>query len=44
MVVDEAQDISSAAFELIRAAVAETENDLFIVGMHTSGSIATKSF
>ncbi len=32
MVVDEAQDISSAAFELIRAAVAETENDLFIVG------------
>ncbi|WP_410968046.1 UvrD-helicase domain-containing protein, partial [Salmonella sp. SAL04281] len=31
MVVDEAQDISSAAFELIRAAVAETENDLFIV-------------
>lgn len=32
MVVDEAQDISSAAFELIRAAVAEAENDLFIVG------------
>ncbi len=32
MVIDEAQDISSAAFELIRAAVAEAENDLFIVG------------
>jgi len=32
MVVDEAQDISSAAFELIRIAVPEAENDLFIVG------------
>ncbi|WP_198551782.1 UvrD-helicase domain-containing protein, partial [Streptococcus pneumoniae] len=32
MVVDEAQDISNAAFELIRTAVAEAENDLFIVG------------
>lgn len=32
MVVDEAQDISSAAFELIRAAVEPAENDLFIVG------------
>ncbi|TIC80330.1 UvrD-helicase domain-containing protein [Crenobacter intestini] len=32
MVVDEAQDISSAAFELIRAAVGPAENDLFIVG------------
>ncbi len=32
MVVDEAQDISSAAFELIRAAVDPAENDLFIVG------------
>ena len=27
-----AQDISNAAFELIRTAVAEAENDLFIVG------------
>ncbi|MCY1506132.1 ATP-dependent DNA helicase Rep [compost metagenome] len=32
MVVDEAQDISNAAFELIRAAVEPAENDLFIVG------------
>jgi len=32
MVVDEAQDISAAAFELIRAAVPEAANDLFIVG------------
>lgn len=32
MVVDEAQDISSAAFELIRIAVPQAENDLFIVG------------
>ena len=32
MVVDEAQDISSAAFELIRTAVSPAENDLFIVG------------
>ena len=32
MVVDEAQDISAAAFELIRAAVPESENDLFLVG------------
>ncbi|MCD5329928.1 UvrD-helicase domain-containing protein [Chromobacterium piscinae] len=32
MVVDEAQDISSAAFELIRIAVPPAENDLFIVG------------
>ncbi len=32
MVVDEAQDISSAGFELIRAAVPLAENDLFIVG------------
>lgn len=32
MVVDEAQDISNAAFELIRAAVPPAENDLFIVG------------
>jgi superfamily I DNA/RNA helicase len=32
MVVDEAQDISAAAFELIRAAVPSAENDLFIVG------------
>lgn len=32
MVVDEAQDISAAAFELIRTAVPPTENDLFIVG------------
>jgi hypothetical protein len=32
MVVDEAQDISSSGFELIRAAVPEAENDLFIVG------------
>jgi len=32
MVIDEAQDISAAAFELIRAAVPVAENDLFIVG------------
>lgn len=32
MVVDEAQDISNAAFELIRTAVSPAENDLFIVG------------
>ncbi len=32
MVVDEAQDISNAGFELIRTAVKEAENDLFIVG------------
>jgi superfamily I DNA/RNA helicase len=32
MVVDEAQDISAAAFELIRAAVPVAANDLFIVG------------
>lgn len=32
MVVDEAQDISAAAFELIRAAVPADQNDLFIVG------------
>ena len=32
MVVDEAQDISNAAFELIRTAVPKAENDLFIVG------------
>lgn len=32
MIVDEAQDISSAAFELIRVAVPQAENDLFIVG------------
>jgi len=32
VVVDEAQDISAAAFELIRAAVPEGDNDLFIVG------------
>lgn len=32
MVIDEAQDISSAAFELIRAAVPVAANDLFIVG------------
>jgi hypothetical protein len=32
MVVDEAQDISAAGFQLIRAAVEATENDLFIVG------------
>lgn len=32
MVVDEAQDISAAAFELIRAAVPQNENDLFLVG------------
>jgi hypothetical protein len=32
MVVDEAQDISPAAFELIRAAVPVAQNDLFIVG------------
>ena len=30
--VDEAQDISAAAFELIRAAVPPGENDLFLVG------------
>jgi hypothetical protein len=32
MVVDEAQDISAAAYTLIRAAVPLAENDLFIVG------------
>lgn len=32
MVVDEAQDISNAGFELIRTAVEAAENDLFIVG------------
>lgn len=32
MVVDEAQDISAAAYELIRAAVPVAANDLFIVG------------
>lgn len=32
MVVDEAQDISPAAFELIREAVPHDDNDLFIVG------------
>lgn len=32
MVVDEAQDISAAAYTLIRAAVPKAENDLFIVG------------
>ena len=32
MVVDEAQDISAAAFSLIRAAVPSGANDLFIVG------------
>ena len=32
MIVDEAQDISAAAFTLIRAAVPSAENDLFIVG------------
>jgi len=32
MVVDEAQDISAAAYALIRAAVPVAENDLFIVG------------
>ncbi len=32
MIVDEAQDISAASFKLIRAAVPEAENDLFIVG------------
>jgi hypothetical protein len=32
MVVDEAQDISAAAFELIRAAVPVATNDLFVVG------------
>lgn len=32
MVVDEAQDISPAAWALIRAAVPQDENDLFIVG------------
>jgi hypothetical protein len=32
MVVDEAQDISAAGFELIRAAVPVGPNDLFIVG------------
>lgn len=32
MVVDEAQDISNAGFELIRTAVEPADNDLFIVG------------
>ena len=32
MVVDEAQDISAAAFELIRVAVPAAPNDLFLVG------------
>jgi superfamily I DNA/RNA helicase len=32
MVIDEAQDISPAAFELIRGAVPPAANDLFIVG------------
>lgn len=32
MVVDEAQDISAAAYTLIRTAVPKAENDLFIVG------------
>ncbi|MFS2162478.1 UvrD-helicase domain-containing protein [Variovorax sp. Varisp62] len=32
MVVDEAQDISPAAWELVRAAVPAAENDLFLVG------------
>jgi hypothetical protein len=32
MVIDEAQDISAAAFELMRTAVPLAENDLFIVG------------
>jgi len=32
MVIDEAQDISPAAFELIRSAVPVATNDLFIVG------------
>lgn len=32
MIIDEAQDISRAAFELIRTAVPLAENDLFIVG------------
>lgn len=32
MVVDEAQDMSPAAFELIRAAVEPAANDLFVVG------------
>ncbi|NJD36339.1 MAG: DNA helicase [Betaproteobacteria bacterium] len=32
MVVDEGQDFSAAAFELIRAAVPHSPNDLFIVG------------
>lgn len=32
MVIDEAQDISAAAFELIRAAVPVATNDLFLVG------------
>lgn len=32
MIVDEAQDLSAAAFTLIRAAVPPAENDLFIVG------------
>ncbi len=32
MIVDEGQDISAAAFELIRTAVPVAENDLFIVG------------
>ncbi|MFW8695938.1 UvrD-helicase domain-containing protein, partial [Mesorhizobium japonicum] len=32
MVIDEGQDISAAAFALIRAAVPPADNDLFIVG------------
>lgn len=32
MVIDEAQDIGTLAFELIRAAVPVAENDLFLVG------------
>lgn len=32
MIVDEAQDISAAAFTLIRVAIPSAENDLFIVG------------
>lgn len=32
MIVDECQDISAAAYQLIRAAVPVQENDLFIVG------------
>lgn len=32
MIVDEAQDISAAAFSLIRSAVPVAENDIFIVG------------